>query len=161
MSTLRAGQSYDELPALQERPSPVSSEAATDCRVMLIDLNTISSCAQTNQEIHQAVLTAAYDHMNGMLAQMQQLKVFTGVQRLADFLLELCNQDYGPAEFSLPYDKFLLAGQLGMKPESLSRAFSKLKNFGVTTQTRDVQIVDVAVLARVVDFDRGELGMAA
>lgn len=34
-------------------------------------------------------------------------------------------------EVEPPYDKMLIVGRLGMKPESLSRAFSQLKPEGV------------------------------
>ena len=46
----------------------------------------------------------------------------------------------------LPYDKVLIAGRLGMKPESLSRAFIRLKKVGVTVSQNNAAIADVARL---------------
>ncbi len=43
----------------------------------------------------------------------------------------------------LPYDKILIAGRLGMKPESLSRAFARLKSEGVQIKQNLAQIEDI------------------
>jgi hypothetical protein len=43
---------------------------------------------------------------------------------------------------TLPYDKVLIAGRLGMKPESLSRAFARLKDQGVTIRQNVAEIED-------------------
>ena len=65
------------------------------------------------------------------MAEIEQLKARTGAQRLAEFLLELCPVESGSCAVRLPYDKALIAGRLGMKPESLSRGFSRLRKVGV------------------------------
>jgi DNA-binding transcriptional regulator YhcF (GntR family) len=49
--------------------------------------------------------------------------------------------------FRLPYDKRLIAARLGVKQETLSRAFAKLRDHGVRTETRDVLIESVSRLA--------------
>jgi hypothetical protein len=47
---------------------------------------------------------------------------------------------------TLPYDKLLIAGRLGITPESLSRMFAKLKPAGVEVHRAHVTIADVAIL---------------
>lgn len=51
-------------------------------------------------------------------------------QRIGCFLLRLCPlvQPAGEVVIHLPYDKTLLAGQMGMQPETFSRALSRLKS---------------------------------
>ena len=46
----------------------------------------------------------------------------------------------------LPYDKALIAGRLGMKPESLSRAFAKLRELGVRVNQSSAAISSVSRL---------------
>ena len=46
----------------------------------------------------------------------------------------------------LPYDKRLLAGRLGMKPESLSRALGKLREIGVNDREGTITISDISEL---------------
>jgi hypothetical protein len=64
------------------------------------------------------------------------------VQRLAEFLVALCALDGGKCTIALPYDKTLIAGRLGLKPESLSRAFAKPKSVGVDVHASHVVVSD-------------------
>ena len=61
-------------------------------------------------------------------------------QRLAQFLVSLAPVKVGSAVVALPYDKSLIAHRLGMKPESLSRAFARLRGQGVTTDGNRVLV---------------------
>lgn len=50
-------------------------------------------------------------------------------QRIGCFLLRLCKPDSkGAITLYLPYDKSLIASRLGMKPETFSRALSRLRS---------------------------------
>ena len=49
---------------------------------------------------------------------------------------------------NLPYDKTLIAGRLGLQPESLSRAFAKLKQIGVSIEQNIAIIDDIGKLRR-------------
>jgi hypothetical protein len=55
---------------------------------------------------------------------------------------------------ALPYDKVLIAARLGLKPESLSRAFAKLRTVGVEVSASHVAIRDVARLHQLASDDR-------
>jgi hypothetical protein len=48
----------------------------------------------------------------------------------------------------------MLAGRLGMTPESLSRAFARLQAEGVSASGRQVTIADSARLQRYCAFDQ-------
>ena len=48
--------------------------------------------------------------------------------------------------FRLPYDKRLVAAQLGVTQETLSRSFARLREFGVRTETRDISVESVTRL---------------
>ena len=54
---------------------------------------------------------------------------------------------------TLPYDKFLIAGRLGMKPESLSRSFSKLKTVGVRINRNHAEIDNIDRLRQFSETD--------
>nr|HMQ57545.1 hypothetical protein [Rhizobiaceae bacterium] len=58
---------------------------------------------------------------------------------------------------ALPFDKALLAGKLGIKPESLSRAFNRLKSCGVRIERDMAVIADVACLADFMEQERAEV----
>jgi hypothetical protein len=54
----------------------------------------------------------------------------------------------------LPYDKALIAGRLGMQPESLSRAFARLKQIGVHIEQNIAIIDDVGRLRHYVGSEQ-------
>ncbi len=93
-----------------------------------------------------------------LVQQIEQLKAHTGSQRVAEFLLSLCEGESGACTISLPYDKALIAGRLGMKPESLSRAFQRLRCMGVDIDHSTATIADVGDLERHANDERGNSG---
>lgn len=146
LATLHAGDSFDEIAALLEGECLASAEAVNDCVVTLINLARIGHCENAFREISRVVLAAASGQFNAMIGHIEQLKVKSGTQRLSEFLLDICQVETGGAEVDLPYEKTVLAARLGMKPESLSRSFRRLKDLGVTSKVRQVSIRDVSVL---------------
>ncbi|WP_223252211.1 helix-turn-helix domain-containing protein [Paracoccus mutanolyticus] len=89
---------------------------------------------------------ATFLHLQSLGEQIKQLKVRSAAQRVAEFLLDLCPPDAEGATVALPYDKTLIAGRLGMKPESLSRAFLKLRPHGVRIDQTSAVIASVGRL---------------
>ena len=146
LSTLQEGQSFDEIAALKGGISSAGAEAISDCTVLMIDLSSMCRCDGALQEVTSAVLFAASDHLENLLNDVETLKVQTGAARLIRYLLSNSNVELGSAQFELPYGKVILAGMLGMKPESLSRAFARLKPFGVESSKGQVTITDIARL---------------
>ncbi|UWQ04515.1 Crp/Fnr family transcriptional regulator [Aliiroseovarius crassostreae] len=146
LAMLKHGESFDEVPALSSGAAFQSSEAITDCSVLHLDLSAICTCKNAFAELHLAVLQAAHDHAHDMIHHIEQLKGQTGAQRLSGFLLDLIGANDDGEELTLPFGKKVLASKLGMKPESLSRAFRQLKPFGVASQDRKVHLGNVAGL---------------
>ncbi|MFV0475395.1 MAG: helix-turn-helix domain-containing protein, partial [Pikeienuella sp.] len=73
--------------------------------------------------------------------------------------IELCPEDAESAKVTLPYDKALIAGRLGMKPESLSRAFARLRDSGVRINQTSAAISSVNRLRELAhDNGSGVLG---
>ncbi|CDK97485.1 putative cAMP-binding protein [Magnetospirillum gryphiswaldense MSR-1 v2] len=77
-----------------------------------------------------------------LVRQIAELKLKTTAQRLGSFLLSLADADEGRAEVRFPYDKKLVADELGMKPESLSRALAKLAKLGVSSKADNLVVIN-------------------
>lgn len=154
VSVLTKGGSFGEAIALQGGTYPVAAEAVTDATLIRIDADALRNVLQRSPEIALSMLSATYHHLHGLVAQVEALKARTGAQRVAAFLLDLSTETEGPCEVTLPYDKVLIAGRLGLKPESLSRAFAKLKAHGVTITLNRASIDDVAALRELAEEDR-------
>ncbi|MGB3277867.1 MAG: Crp/Fnr family transcriptional regulator [Pseudorhodobacter sp.] len=147
------GHSFGEAVAFRHDTYPVAAEAVTDCTLIRIEANVFLRLLRDNPEIAISMLSATYSHLHDLVAQVEALKAQTGAQRVAEFLLELANCENGRCEVTLPYDKVLIAGRLGMKPESLSRAFARLKAQGVTIRQNLASIDDVALLRDYIGSD--------
>ena len=106
-----------------------------------------------------ALLAATYVHLQALVTQVEQLKARSGVQRVAEFLVDLAACEQGKCSVSMPYNKTLIAGRLGMKPESLSRAFGRLRAYGVRVDANVAHIDDLDVLRDLTNEDPGKAWM--
>lgn len=143
VSVFTRGESFGEAVALRKLPYPVSGEAATSCEVMHIPTNVLVGLVKRDPEVALSILSSTFTHLHGLVTQLEQLKAKTAPQRVAEFLLNLCDDTPADCSIKLPYDKVLIAGRLGMKPESLSRAFSRLGAMGVKIDKSHAIISDV------------------
>ena len=140
------GHSFGEALALRHQVYPVAAEAVTNSRILCLPTSVLTNMIKECPEVAVSILAATFHHLHSMVFQLEQLKAFSGAQRVAEFLVELCPVDKGACTITLPYDKTLIAGRLGMKPESLSRAFVKLREYGVTIRQNSAAISDVVLL---------------
>ena len=78
--------------------------------------------------------------------EIETLKAQTADQRVLRFLISLCGPQPGPCSVRLPYTKGDIAASLGLKQETLSRSFARLKAVGVDIDGREAHISDVGHL---------------
>jgi CRP-like cAMP-binding protein len=140
---LTRGDSFAEAVAFTGGRYPASAEAVSDARVARLPANHVVQCIRENPDIALAMVASTSQHLHRLVQQVEQLKAQSGVQRVAEFLTALCPVAKGSCVIALPYDKALIAARLGMKPESLSRTFSKMKRFGIAVDASQVTIQDV------------------
>lgn len=153
VSCFSEGQSFAEAVVLKQGAYPVHAEAVTDCRLMTVQGSALTELMARRPDVTRAILAAMYQHFHALVAQIEHLKAMSGTQRVADFLLEFCPEGTESCTVVLPYDKTLIAGRLGMKPESLSRAFARLHARGVTIRHNTAAIADVERLRAYAEED--------
>lgn len=153
VSVFTRGESFGEAIALRGGNYPVSAEAVTACDLMMIPASALISMMKKDPEVCVTILAATFTHLHSLVAQLEQLKAQTGAQRVAEFLLSLAGAEKGGCTVTLPYDKVLIAGRLGMKPESLSRAFGRLKIAGVKVAKNHAEIADLDRLRDYAEVD--------
>ena len=150
------GRSFGEAVAFKGDSYPVTAEAVTEGRILLVPASLFLDTMRDRPEICIAMLSATYTHLHSLVEQLEQLKAHTGAQRVAEFLLDLCDCETGPCTITLPYDKTLIAGRLGMQPQSLSRAFNRLREQGVAISHNQATIADVRFLQDFILKDRSK-----
>jgi CRP-like cAMP-binding protein len=148
------GDSFAEAVAFTGKSYPATAQAVSPARVVSIPAAHVVKCIRDTPDIALSMIAATQVHLRHLVEQVEQLKAQTGVQRLADFLVSLCPPDARGCTLALPYDKGLIAGRLGLEPETLSRSFAKLKRVGVEVKAADVTIADVERLRRFAADDR-------
>lgn len=125
----------------------VGAEAIGQAHLMKLSAPRFRFMLRESPALASAVIEEAARKLSGLIGEIESLKGQTAEQRLARFLLSLCPPNAESCSVRLPYDKRLIAARLGVKQETLSRAFAKLREIGVRTETRDVSIENVARLS--------------
>jgi CRP-like cAMP-binding protein len=149
IETITKGGSFGEAVAFTGNRYLASAEAVGAARVARIPADHVVRCIRDNPDIAMPMIASISQHMSYLVQHIQQLKGQSGVQRLAEFLVSLSLTDQGHCALALPYDKSLIAGQLGLQPESLSRAFAKLRTIGVVVDASRVDVRDIATLRQI------------
>ena len=137
---------------------PATASAVTRARVMVIPADHVVSCIRQMPDIAIAMIASTSVHLHRMVQQIERLTAQSATQRVAEFLSSLVPCTKGPCTIALPYDKSLIAGRLGLKPESLSRVFAKLRSVGVDVRASNVRVADMAQLRALVASDRIQAG---
>jgi CRP-like cAMP-binding protein len=148
------GDSFAEAVAFTGNRYIATAEAVSTARVGRIPADHLVRCIRGSPDIALAMIASISQHMHHLVQQVEQLKAQSGVQRVAEFLASLSLAEHGHCALALPYDKILIAGRLGLTPESLSRAFARLRNIGVVVDASNVTVNDVAKLRRLAADDR-------
>ena len=149
------GDCFAEAVAFTGHPYPATAEAVSEARIVRIPADHVVKCIRGTPEIALAMIASTSQHLHHLVQQVEQLKSQTSVQRVAAFLASLCPAGEEKCALALPYDKALIAGRLGLKPESLSRAFAKLRSVGVEVRASHVVVHNPERLHRLAADERG------
>lgn len=147
-----AGETFAEVAMFLGGRYPATAETVTPCRLLRIDGKALRAGILERPQLAFDMLAAASLHLKMMVEQIEQIKIRSAPERVAEFLLRLAPLDAeGAVVIGLPYEKALIANRLGMKPESFSRALAKLREIGVTVERDHVSIADIDRLADIVE----------
>lgn len=142
-----AGESLAEALALTGEAFPVDAVALRPARVLSVPHTAIRDTLLADPDAMVGLLAATFRHLHQLLWQVRSLKTRHGTERLALFLLEQAEK-VGEPVFSLPCEKVVLAGYLGMTPESLSRSLRMLREHGASVDGTIVSMTDPEALRR-------------
>lgn len=151
IGVLGEGETVGEVAVLDGGPYPASARALERVVTLAIPAGSFMRHVEERTDLVRGVMAGATARLRALLRENAELKATPTAERLCGFLLGLVDQPAGTAMVKLPYEKRVLAGTLGVSPESLSRAFGRLRRVGVTTGRTDVVVIrDVAHLRELV-----------
>jgi CRP-like cAMP-binding protein len=145
------GTSFAEALAFRRDNYPVTATALVPSRVFVVPNQTIQQAIADNPDAFGAILGATYEHLHKLVRQIERLKSNSGLERVAHFILASTPPGGDTGVVQIPYKKHILASLLGMKPETLSRSFARLKPYGVATEGRQILLKDRKALKRLFD----------
>ena len=137
---LSPGDSAGEESLAPDSHYDMSARVITDSMVFSIESRRLSRLLDQRFDLVLGMLVGMSTRLRGLVREITALKMASTAERLGIFLLELVEarassrhegKGDGRIVVTLPFSKQMLAQKLGMQPESLSRAFGKLRRFGV------------------------------
>lgn len=144
-----AGESFGESAALLGRAAPFEPVALASSKVVVIPPAAVWALIEHDPRLARgAVLILAERHLR-LVEELHTRAPRRGVQRLASYLEALAEPVAGNGECKarLPGTKTLVAAQLGMSKETLSRLLRSLMVRGVLrVSRREIAIIDRAAL---------------
>ncbi|MCE8017109.1 cyclic nucleotide-binding domain-containing protein [Halomonas sp. MCCC 1A17488] len=142
------GESFAEAAMFDRLGFPVNAAVAEEARLLAFTADHFLPTLERNHGLALNMLANLSGMLRYLVRQLDQLTLQPTYQRLAAFIVSLCPAEEGPASVRLPCDKLLIAGRLGMKPESFSRAMARLREVGVSCERNCVHVENVAELRR-------------
>jgi CRP-like cAMP-binding protein len=111
----------------EENSNAYCVEAISDLELLMIPIAQFKQFILAYHTLALALLQTTLNKQNKLTMEVEHLSIKNAIQRLGCFLLRLCTlQKTKDITLKLPYDKSLLASRLGIRPETFSRALSKM-----------------------------------
>jgi len=140
------GETFAEAAIFHDHCYPATAEVVSDAKIVAINSKNFSNVLEKYPQASMQMLCSISAKMKLMVTELEQAKGRNSLQRVAYFLYKLCSANNVSSVIELPYEKHLIAARLGIKPESLSRALTKLRGAGVNCVNNQIIVSDVAEL---------------
>ena len=127
-----------------------SAELVENSTLISLPLHLLKTQMEESHELSMKMFGAMSRYRQQQDQELEHRDLQSAPQRIGCFLLRLCKQGQtGTITLHLPYDKSLIAARLGMKPETFSRALTRLRNeTGIRIQGSTVEMDGLEQLSR-------------
>jgi CRP/FNR family transcriptional activator FtrB len=116
-------------------------------RFLLIHAETFRAAVAADQSLAHVVIGSLAQQFRRMVCQIKNLKLRSSTQRVGCYILALSRRQGTPDRAVFPYEKNLIATELGITRESFSRALSILERSGIRVEGQMIAILDGDLLA--------------
>lgn len=154
LQVMTVGETLLETVIFSNSPFPATAQAVENVKLLSIPASIVREKLQSNKELAINMLSTVAGRSQALISQFEQLTLKTVTQRVGWFLLKLfLEKGEQTKDLKLPYDKSLIAGYLGMKPETFSRTLQVLKDQGIDIDRNVVKLPDVFALCDFCDME--------
>lgn len=133
------------IPAAVVTGSPYLMEARVQepSRFLLIPAGTFRAAVEREPALAQALIGSLAGQFRRMVRQIKNLKLRSSTQRVGNYILALARQQHDPGTVVLPFEKHLIASELGMTRENFSRTLGALQEHGIKVNGERIIIEDL------------------
>lgn len=146
MSIARPVSTFILAAVIKDAPYLMSARTLEPSSILMIPSQNIRSAMAGDAAFSVAMVDELAACFREVVKAQKNVKLRSGVERLANYLLQLSVLQERRKGIELPIEKKTLASLLGMSPENLSRAFASLKPYGVAVNGGSVSLNDIASL---------------
>lgn len=138
---------------VKNAPYLMSARTVTDARILCISAPLFRAAMRRDNGLALATASALSDAYRHVVRQLRSHRLHSAQMRLAHYLVGLHNKKPGAHTLHLEITKRRLASLLGLKPESLSRLFASLNEYGVHVEGEWVTVTDFQLLEDLAQYD--------
>jgi len=125
-----------------------SARTLTAARILMLPAASVRDVFDRDPHFARAVVAELAVRYRGLVRTLKDQKLRTGIERLANWILQEEREQGGRGRIILAHDKRTLSSRLGMTPENLSRNLAGLSDHGVTSRGAEIVIADRQALER-------------
>jgi CRP/FNR family transcriptional activator FtrB len=148
MSISRPVSTFILAAVIKDAPYLMSARTLEPSSILMIPSENIRVAMTIDSAFGVAMISELAACFREVVKLQKNLKLRSGVERLANYLLQLSSEQNNSDRVTLPVEKKLLASFLGMAPENLSRAFATLKPYGVVVCNAEIELTNIRDLKK-------------
>ncbi|MDE1918055.1 MAG: cyclic nucleotide-binding domain-containing protein [Sphingomonadales bacterium] len=127
---------------VSQAPYLMQARVLEPSRFLLIEGDAFRAALAEEPALAQAMIDSLASQFRRMVGQIKNLKLRSAPQRVASYIVGLSRRQQAPVRVVLPYEKNLIASELGMTRESFSRTLSAMQRDGISVQGDVIVIVN-------------------
>ncbi len=149
------GDTFGEALVLRPRPNPLDAVALSETLVIELPAKPVNALLERDACFARGMFARLAQRMHELVAEIESSTLLNARQRIASYLLGLAGS---AGRVRLPVTKTLIASQLGVTKETLSRLLREFSDRGlIHVQNRNVVVRNRAQLAAVAQPMPGRL----
>lgn len=154
---LSTGDTFMEAVIFMSGHSPVCAKTLVPSRLLMIPAEAVRRQALHDPQFACNLLRIVTRHYKSAMQQIDGILAKSPLERLGYYFLQQhLEQGCDSLDVSLPFQKSMIANYLGMKPETLSRALSQMKNLGVNVDHAKLTLKDAYTLCHFCDAETSQ-----
>lgn len=119
-----------------------SARTLTAAKILLLPAEAVREVFGRDAAFARSIVNELAGHYRGVVRALKDQKLRSGIERLANWILEEDRRQGSQGRITLSHDKRTLSSRLGMTPENLSRNLASLTAHGVNGSGREIVISD-------------------